>query len=656
MIPFMSFLRRHTLVSKQKTNWMERKAAAILERHPALGRFPWGPVCLGVLLFLTPLVTVAACQTVSLQSAGEAWAWIGSHPGAAALSWLLLLALLGMLWGLLRLLSLAALLSQGIPLVLTLISYYKTIINGEPLMLTDFALAGDLGTVAGYAGARLTLSGATLGAILAVAAMALLGLAADLLLPRLRARQGMAAFGVLALALALAVNGPLGRVCAAYYRQSAMQVDRDAACGVPLSLLSTWLGSQAEGSGDYSELRMRRLLQQMEGDLADQRARRGEGTERPHIIYIMNESFFGVTRLPNVTFSQDPLPNYRRLSASADHGRFYSITCGGGTGLVEMETFTGVPSVFLSGDTANTDLAASDYEAMPSYVRVLRDNGYRTIAFHSHTSELYNRSENYPHIGFDQVLFYDSYMSQATYEGGYFDDDSTVDVIISLFEENRDEPVYLYAMTMQNHQPYYAGRYQEDRVTVTADGLSQEALECLQCYVNGVYDADRMLGRLVDYFSAVDESVILVFSGDHMPSMTLTDGSTVYAQTGFTSATLSADWEMDDYQRMFATDYLIWTNFSQGGEERAASCTMMGAEILDLAGVDNTPYYAWLAETGRELVLYRYGNLLVGPDGNLLEAGEREEAFLTDWSDVVYDMLYGEGYIAPALRDVRRSE
>ena len=52
-------------------------------------------------------------------------------------------------------------------------------------------------------------------------------------------------------------------------------------------------------------------------------------------------------------------------------------------------------------------------------------------------------------------------------------------------------------------------------------------------------------------------------------------------------------------------------------------------------------------------MLYRYGNLLVGPDGNLLEAGEREEAFLTDWSDVVYDMLYGEGYIAPALRGVR---
>ena len=634
--------------------WIRERAARLGQRRP-FGALPWRGLCLGLLLALSPAVTVAACQTVSLQSAGAALGWIGSHPEAAALTWLLLLALLGMLWGLGRLLSLAALLSQGIPLLLTLISHYKTVINGEPLMLTDFALAGDLASVAGYAGDRLAVTGPTLGAILAVAAVVLLSLAADLFLPRLRPRQGMAIFGGLAMALSLGVSGPLRGLCTGYYRRSAMQADRDGELGVPLSLLSTWLGSQAEGSGVYSELRMERLLQRMEKDLEDQRAEADGAQAKPHIIYVMNESFMDVTRLPGVTFSEDPLANYHRLSASADYGRFCSVTCGGGTGLVEMEAFTGVPSAFLSGDTANTDLAASDYAAMPSYVRVLRDNGYETIAFHAHTSELYNRAENYPLIGFDQVLFYEGYMAQGTYEGGYFDDDSTADVMISLFEENRDGPVYLYVMTMQNHQPYYAGRYDEDRVTVSADGLSREARECLQCYVNGLYDADRMLGRLVDYFSAVEEPVILVFSGDHTPSMTLSDGDSVFAQTGFISAARSADWTLEDYRNMFSTDYLLWTNFAPGGEERPESCTMIGAELLDLAGVDNAPYYAWLAESVRERVLYRYGNLLIGPDGALLAEGA-EADLLTDWSDVVYDMLYGEGYIAGDIRAARLRE
>ena len=65
---------------------------------------------------------------------------------------------------------------------------------------------------------------------------------------------------------------------------------------------------------------------------------------------------------------------------------------------------------------------------------------------------MYNRDRNYPHLGFDQVLFQDAFAEGATYAGGYFDDDSSANAIISLFEENRGGPVYIYTMTMQNHK------------------------------------------------------------------------------------------------------------------------------------------------------------------------------------------------------------
>ena len=634
------------------------RAGAAAQRWTALRRrlhaWPWPKIWTVlrlVLLVLGPLATVLACETIRLQSGGAAAAWVGSHGAAAAVTWLLLaLAALALL-GLTRLGSLAYFLTAVVPLGLTLVSYYKTIINGEPLMLTDFSLAGNIANVAGFAMDRITISPATgwaLGWVLALTA-ALAALDVTVLrnpaARRLGARRGMALFGGSLLALAGAFAGGIEAFCLAQYEAYPMQADRDAGCGVPLSLFSTLIGAQAKGSEDYSELRMQQILQDMEEDLKEQAAQGAE--QKPHIIFVMNESFFDVTRLPNLTFSQDPLPNYHRLAEESTYGHFYTVTCGGGTGWVEMETFTGVSTEELDGSTANTELTAGQYEALPSYVRVLDENGYETIAFHAHTSELYNRDKNYPHIGFDQVLFYEEFQEGATYEGGYFDDDSTADVIISLFEEYRDDPTYIYAMTMQNHQPYYAGRYETERLEVESDLLSASDLEVLNCYVSGLYDADRMLGKLVDYFSGVDEPVILVFAGDHVPGLYLSDTESIYSKLGRVPTSTSAGWSVENYRDMLSTDYMIWTNFSPGEGERANSALMMGAAILDLAGVENTPFFAWMEETGRSCMTFQYGILTVGEDGALAGEGDREiQDFLSAYGDVVYDILYGEQYVA----------
>ena len=636
---------------------LDRKYLEILKKSwKCIKDWPWSRIRLilrAVLLVLAPLLTVLACQTISLQGGGEAAAWMGNHGAAVAVTWLILVLAELAVFGLTRLGSLSCFLTAVLPLGLTLVSYYKTIINGEPLMLTDFSLAGNIANVAGFAMDRITISAATGWALTWVLLLIAVLVVLDVLIWRhpdpwrLDFRRGGALCGGSLLILAAAFVGGLENFCVAQYEAYPMQADRDAGCGVSLSLLSTLVGSQAKGSEEYSELRMQQILQDMEQDLAEQAAEEDAAEQKPHIIFVMNESFFDVTRLPNVTFSQDPLANYHRLESESTYGQFYTITCGGGTGWVEMETFTGVSMEELAGGTANTELTAAEYEALPSYVRVLDDNGYETIAFHAHTSELYNRDRNYPHIGFDQVLFYEEFQEDATYAGGYFDDDSTADVIISLFEEHRDDPTYIYAMTMQNHQPYYAGRYDPERLEVESDLLSQEDLEVLNCYVSGLYDADQMLGKLVDYFSQVDEPVILVFTGDHVPGLYLSDTESIYSKLGRVPTSTSAGWSAENYRDMLSTDYIIWTNFSQGEGEQANSATMMGATILDLAGVDNTPFFAWLQETGRSCMAFHYGILTVAPDGSLADEENTEiAAFRSAYGDVIYDILYGEQYIA----------
>ena len=68
--------------------------------------------------------------------------------------------------------------------------------------------------------------------------------------------------------------------------------------------------------------------------------------------------------------------------------------------------------------------------------------------------------------------------------------------------------------------------------------------------------------------------------------------------------------------------------------------------------VPSTPYFAYLAQSAKSLLFYT-GSLWIGPDGELLP--EDDEAGLKayrDNQDIIYDLLYGEGYIADQINRI----
>ena len=616
----------------------------------------WLPALRLALVLLNPLAIVLACQLVSLQSLSGSLRWMLSSPGPVGMYWLTLLLAQLTLAGLTRLSGLAGLLA-GLPsFALTLISYYKSAINGEPLLLSDLGLASHLEDIAQFAQGNLTV---TFGIQLAAACIILPFLALTALdiaslrgrdPLRLSLRQGLLLSGTGGLLLALFLSAGLRPYCVEQHKAYPLQASRDTRLGISLSLLSDWYCSAPAPSASYSRARLQSILADMEEALD----RQALSEDRPHIIFVMDESFFDITRLEGLTFSRDPLEHYHRLEAQTTYGRFYTVTCGGGTGCVEMEAFTGLAWEELGSGTANTDLEPQLYDTMPSYVRVLKENGYRTISFHAHTNELYNRDVNYPRLGFDQVLFAEDFPEGATYAGGYFDDDSAASVIISLFEKNRDDPLFLYTMTMQNHQPYRAGRYPQAPVQVSSPLFTPEELASLDCYTTGVYDADRMLGRLVDYFSQVEEPVILVFAGDHIPGLPLAVGDSLYTRLGLVPTAASTGWSAEDYQNMMATDYMIWSNCREPEGNVPASATMIGGTLLELAGVRSTPFFSWMAQTRRDTMLFHVRLLTLDPAGQLISASAPDiRTFRSSYTDVVYDLVYGEGYIAEAANRVR---
>lgn len=89
----------------------------------------------------------------------------------------------------------------------------------------------------------------------------------------------------------------------------------------------------------YSEDGMNRILLSS----GRRQSSRAEPAVKPNVVLVVSESFFDPTRLPGVSFSADPVPNFHTLAEAFPSGVFLSNTYAGGTGNVEMELFTGHP-------------------------------------------------------------------------------------------------------------------------------------------------------------------------------------------------------------------------------------------------------------------------------------------------------------------------
>ena len=119
----------------------------------------------------------------------------------------------------------------------------------------------------------------------------------------------------------------------------------------------------------------------------------------------------------------------------------------------------------------------------------------------------------------------------------------------------------------------------------------------LKVYVEGARDADAMLGRLVDYFSATEEPVVLAFWGDHLPY--LGDNQLGYRELG--SEVAAQEEDRENILCSYETPYVIWANGAAAElldwesavealnlpEDGRLSASFLGAALVELTGREN---------------------------------------------------------------------
>ena len=589
-------------------------------KHPGARRRPGrerAVACSAASAFAAGWVLTAVSELITTQSFADAAALLfGFTPRAVATAAFLGLVIctLGFLC---RSIFAGGLIVTLFVAGLSFANYYKMLITSTPLYVQDIRLVTQVGGIMELNEASMKFSGESAAAVV-IMLLVLVGLFFVSRRFRPRLREGLIS-GLISAILFVSLfcvpasveswfYGPAGSGQAA---AQDTQIVHNSRCGVLLGLWrSVVLGGEEEliPEPDEEELMLMNAQSWIE-ELPDT-----EKDEQPNVIFVLGESFFDVTELPGVSYAEDPVADFHRICSEGVSGKFYTHTLGYGTENIELEIMTGINTRFFSWDDMIYGWEQEKLLTYPSLPQLFSDAGYYTAYLHTFNDGIYNRTALYTALGFQDMYFsgdfaaidpeaaaapdYWSYM-YGKIAGEFYSDDYLADVTAELFDQKAGEgPVFLWAVTMENHTPYTADKFSSYDFPFESD-LGDEAVGVLNAVTQGVADCSEALGKLVDHLAAQDEPVIVVFFGDHRPGTPLESGATVYSEIGMCPEDV-ADWELEDYAELYATDYVIWSNDplllpAEPGSRMNTSSTLLGVEALQMAGMDLDEYWSMCA-------------------------------------------------------------
>ena len=574
------------------------------------------------------------------------------HPEAFILAWLFVLGVYTVI---------SQIFGRHWPAVLTLgiiaygvgtVTYFKLEMRGEPLLPWDFQQLGDFMGVADNV--KLSVQ----PHMIVVALIFLLCLGLSIIMPS--SYRGMKRRGLI-VRLILAIVGAvmsLGiffgiymskEVCASFhiYEDMWMQDRYYRNYSIVTGFLTNLRVMQFEAPENYSQEAVYERLDQVEKDLSNEplyedsyaAEHEKDAVQTPNIIYVMNESFWDVSRLEGIAFDRDLTPNLKRLAQQGASGYVYSPSFGGGTCDVEFEVLTGFSLEHLPAGSKPYQQYVTD--ATPSVAQFLKGQGYSTVAIHGYYERMWSRNTAYPRLGLDDFISIED-MSDPDKRRGFVSDMEMTQQIIEQYESRKENgPVFIHAVTMQNHTTYDESKYPQDELVNVLEhpGLSEKTLSPLRDFATGVYEADAALGALTDYFSQVEEPTIIVFWGDHFNPFG--DGYEIYEKTGYIEKGDTSS------PALHQTDLLIWSNYSDTHTDLGTIAAYEVSPVMaELYGLERPIYFDYLLQ---QMSVYRARTrgVTVEANGSFSETmTEEQQQWYNDHWLLQYDQMFGKNFTA----------
>lgn len=367
--------------------------------------------------------------------------------------------------------------------------------------------------------------------------------------------------------------------------------------GLPYCFSASLFNTGISEPNGYTKKAMAKI--DKDGEL-NQTATSRSSDELPNIIVVQLESYFDVANAEFFTTSEDACPNLHNLYQNYSNGYFKVPSVGAGTANTEFEVLTGMNLRYF-GPGEYPYKTYSKKHPTESAATALASLGYGTHALHDNTGNFYSRANVFNNMGFDTFTSKEFMNVLQTTENGWAKDEILTHHIMEAMDTTKQEDV-VFTVSVQGH-----GNYPETQVIenpkIKVEGIEDEALKNKwEYYVNQVYEMDQFVGDLIKAVEERNEPSVVVFYGDHLPTM------------GLKAEDLKSRY-------LYNTNYVIWDNIGLQKHDK------------------NIPAYQLMSEVLNRLDIHS------GTVFNYHQQRKGTKNYLSDLELLQYDILYGKQYV-----------
>lgn len=405
----------------------------------------------------------------------------------------------------------------------------------------------------------------------------------------------------------------------------------------------------------YSQEAMEKISRKYTEQAKQLNQTRTENMTDNTVIMVLSETFSDPTRVPGVSFSEDPMPNIRHVKAQTTSGLMLSPGYGGGTANIEYQALSG-----LSMANYSSTLSIAYQQLVPSlkWAPTLNQawdkaNGKgSSIAFHAYNRNMYFRDLNYKKFGFSKFYATDGTpqlkVLRPLGSAWYASDESFYSEVLKKISSS-DQKKFYQVVTMQNHMPYedfYPDNQFKDEDT--SSNLQDDEKQNIETYTKGLSYTDQATTEFLNQLNHIDRPITVVFYGDHLPGIY----STAYSSK-------------DNILGLHETDYFIWSNDASKSagtklddvSSAYTSSNYFSAQLASHLNAKVSPYLAFLTKmhetipaisipssaggnTDEPVYLDAAGNRI-----NNKQLSKEAKTMLHDYQLIQYDMSVGKNYL-----------
>lgn len=371
--------------------------------------------------------------------------------------------------------------------------------------------------------------------------------------------------------------------------------------GVPYCFTVTFVDRGINMPPDYSDKAIQKAAgKKFKDSKSPLTIKKGTKTKTPNIIYVQLESFFDPTLVKGLSFSEDPIPNFRRLKKEYTSGYLSVPVVGAGTCNTEFEVITGMNMDFFGpGEYPYKSIMKETTSESIAYD--LKDLGYTTHAIHNNNGNFYGRNRVFSRLGFDTFTSLE-YMKNVTMNPiGWAKDDVLTEEIMKALKDTKEQDL-IYTISVQGHGNYPETALDLDQ-KIKVSGLDNEGRkDSFAYYVNQIHEMDQFIADLIEALSDYNEDTVLIMYGDHLPSLDLKEK------------------ELKS-KSIYRTQYVMWDNFNLEKKNKNLQAYQLSASVFSKLGIDDGTLFKYHQKNMGSKKYSKYLRMLQ------------------------YDMLYGKQYI-----------